>query len=72
MGDGIKKPSKSEQPNLIIARKSLVASCPIKEGEVFSENNVSVKRPGIGISPMNWDSIVGSIATKNYQMDDLI
>ena len=72
MGDGIKKPSKSEQPNLIIARKSIVASCSIKEGEVFSKDNISVKRPGIGISPMNWDSIIGSIATKNYQMDDLI
>jgi len=72
MGNGIKKPSRSEQPNIIIARKSLVASCPIKEGEVFSEFNVSSKRPGIGISPMNWNSIIGSVATKDYQTDDLI
>jgi len=72
MGDGVKKPSKSEEPNILIARKSLVAKCPIKKGEIFSQYNVSAKRPGTGISPMYWDSVLGTVAEKNYQEDDLI
>jgi len=72
MGDGVKKPSKSEEPNILIARKSLIAKCPIKKGEIFSQYNVSAKRPGTGISPMYWDSVLGTVAEKNYQEDDLI
>ena len=72
MGDGIKKPSLSEKKNINIARKSLVASKEIKKGEIFSENNLTVKRPGNGISPMRWDEFIGKVATKDYNADDLI
>jgi len=72
MGDGIKKPSTSEMKNMDIARKSIVASKQIKAGETFSENNISVKRPGDGISPMRWDEVIGQTAQKSYEEDDLI
>ncbi len=71
-GSGIKEPSKSELKNKPIARKSIVASCEIKKGEVFSEKNLTVKRPGTGISPMKWNEVLGKIAEKDYQVDDLI
>jgi len=72
MGDGIKKPSTSEMKNMDIARKSIVASKQIKAGETFSENNISVKRPGDGISPMRWYEVIGQTAQKSYEEDDLI
>ena len=72
LGNGIKKPSKSEIKNIKIARKSIVAKRDIKKGEVFSEENLTVKRPGNGISPMRWDEIIGQIALKDYNKDDLI
>jgi len=72
MGDGMKKPSPSESKNLPVVRKSIVAKKPIKKGERFSEDNLTVKRPGTGISPMEWDDIVGKRADKDYQPDDLI
>jgi len=72
LGDGIKKPSKSEIKNIPIARKSIIASRPIQEGEIFDIKNLTVKRPGTGISPMQWDSIIGTIATKNYAKDELL
>ena len=72
LGDGIKQPSRSDLKNQIIARKSLVAATAIKVGEVFSENNMTVKRPGNGISPMLWDDVIGENATKNFEPDDLI
>jgi N,N'-diacetyllegionaminate synthase len=72
MGNGIKAPSSSEAKNKAIARKSLVAKKSIVKGEVFTEDNVTVKRPGTGISPMKWDEIIGKVATKNYKADDLI
>jgi N,N'-diacetyllegionaminate synthase len=72
MGDGIKRPSKSEIKNMPIARKSLVASKPIKVGEVFSVNNIAVKRPGYGINPMRWDEFIGQVAQRNYDVDELI
>ena len=72
MGDGVKKTSKSEKKNIPIARKSIVAKRPIKEGEVFSEDNLTVKRPGTGISPMRWDTVIGKAASSDYEMDDLI
>jgi len=72
LGDGIKKPTISETPNINIARKSIVASCVIKKGEIFSERNLAVKRPGNGLSPMKWDKVIGSKASKNYQLDELI
>ena len=72
MGNGIKKPSSSEMENISVVRKSIVAKKSIKKGEKFSENNLTVKRPGTGISPMLWDKVLGNIAKINYQKDDLI
>ncbi|MCG3663357.1 N-acetylneuraminate synthase [Aliarcobacter butzleri] len=72
LGSCVKKPSKSEIPNIQIARKSIVAKMDIKKGEILSENNLEIKRPGNGINPMRWDEIVGSIAIKDYKEDELI
>lgn len=72
LGDGIKKPSKSELKNMAVARKSIVAARPISKGEVFSAGNLAVKRPGNGISPMRWEEMIGQVAQKNYQSDELI
>jgi N,N'-diacetyllegionaminate synthase len=72
MGNGVKKPSPSETKNISIVRKSIVAKKPIKKGEQFSENNLTVKRPGTGISPMEWDTVIGEAATCDYKIDDLI
>ena len=72
MGDGVKKPSPSEQKNIPIVRKSIVAKKPISKGELFSDNNLGVKRPGTGLSPMLWDEIIGSLATKDFKLDELI
>ena len=71
-GNGIKCPSLSETKNLEIVRKSLVALCPIRSGEPFTEENLGVKRPGSGISPMCWDDFIGRAATRDYQVDELI
>jgi N,N'-diacetyllegionaminate synthase len=70
MGDSVKKMTESEKPNIGVARKSIVAKKNIKKGEVFTSKNLTTKRPGNGLSPMNWDSIIGSIAKKNYKTDD--
>lgn len=72
LGSCVKKPTNSEIPNMKIARKSIVAKMDIKKGELLSENNLAIKRPGNGINPMRWDEIVGSIATKEYKEDELI
>ena len=72
LGNGEKKPTNSELKNRIIARKSIVAARKIKRGEVFSEKNLAVKRPGKGISPMMWDNVVGQIAKQDFDFDDLI
>jgi N,N'-diacetyllegionaminate synthase len=72
LGDGIKKPSKSEQKNILIARKSIVAIQDIKKGDIFTEQNISVKRPGNGISAMKWYDVLGRNADKNYKEDELI
>jgi len=72
MGSNIKQPSPSEIPNIKIARKSIVANTAIKKGEVFTENNLTIKRPATGINPMLWDEIIGTIADKNYIEDELI
>lgn len=71
-GDGIKEPSASEFKNMAIARKSIVAKRDIAIGEVLTEDNITVKRPGNGISPMKWDLVIGSIALKDFSEDDLI
>lgn len=72
LGDGTKKPSESEKKNIEIARKSIVAKCPIKAGEVFTEDNLTTKRPGSGISPMRWNDIVGKKAVRDFAEDELI
>ena len=72
LGSSIKKPSKSEIKNIKIARKSIVAKIKIKKDEILLEKNLTVKRPGGGISPMKWDSVVGTKATKDYNEDELI
>ena len=72
MGSKVKEPSPSEIKNMPIARKSIVAKKPIKKGELFTEENLTVKRPGTGISPMRWDTIIGKPASSDYEMDDLI
>lgn len=72
MGDGIKKASKSEQKNISIVRKSLVAKKDIKKGEIFSHENLTTKRPAKGISAMKYEEFLGKIATKNYKEDEFI
>lgn len=72
MGDGLKKVSDSERKNMVIARKSILAAKDIKKGEVFSEENLIVKRPGNGISPMKWHDIIGKVAIKDFIEDELI
>jgi len=72
LGDGIKRPSPSEQKNRPIARKSLVASRSIQAGELFSADNLATKRPGTGISPMRWDEIIGRPALRDFAADELI
>jgi len=72
LGSSIKKPSKSEEPNIATARKSIVASRSIKKGEIFTEQNITIKRPGTGISPMEWDSMIGKVAKHDYEKDDLL
>jgi N,N'-diacetyllegionaminate synthase len=72
IGNGIKRPSPSEEKNKPVTRKSLVAAQTIKTGELFSADNITAKRPGVGISPMLWDEILGQTAQKDYKKDDLI
>ena len=72
LGSSIKKPSRSETKNIKIVRKSIVAKTKIRKGEILLEKNLSAKRPGEGISPMKWDSVVGTKATKDYNEDELI
>ena len=71
-GNGVKEPQESEKKNIAIARKSIVAKCDIKKGEIFSGQNLTCKRPGNGISPMMWDKIIGSVADRDYQEDEMI
>jgi N,N'-diacetyllegionaminate synthase len=72
LGNGEKKPSNSEKKNIIIARNSLVAIKKIKKGEKFTKKNISAKRPGIGISPMLINKVLGKKAKKDFEYDDLI
>ena len=72
LGDGHKTISESERKNIAVARKSIVAAKDIKAGEVFNENNLTVKRPGNGISPMDWENVIGKTAKKDFAEDELI
>ena len=72
LGSDVKNPSTSEIKNIKIVRKSIVAKTKIKKGDTINENNVTVKRPGNGISPMKWDEIMDTKATKDYKEDEPI
>jgi len=71
-GNGLKEPSASEMKNIAIARKSIVAKTNIEKGAVFTEHNITTKRPGNGISAMMWEEVLGTIAINNFNEDDLI
>jgi N,N'-diacetyllegionaminate synthase len=72
LGDGIKRLTPGEAKNRPVARKSLVASRPIKSGELFSIENITAKRPGTGISPMRWDEVIGRSSPRDFGVDELI
>jgi N,N'-diacetyllegionaminate synthase len=72
LGSGIKSVSPSEAINMSAVRKSIVAARDIKRGEFFNENNLAVKRPGLGINPMKWDNVLGEIAKKDFNQDEFI
>ncbi len=72
MGDGIKRPSPSELPNMAVARKSLVAARDIRKGEILTNENLTAKRPGTGVSPMRWDEYMGMAAMRDYKKDELL
>lgn len=72
IGSGLKVVSNSEEKNIKIARKSIIAARDIKAGEVFTEDNLTVKRPGDGVSPMLWDSVIGTKAIRDFVYDEPI
>lgn len=72
LGDGVKRLTESEKKNIDIVRKSIVASKDIKKGNKFTEENLGIKRPGDGISPMRWDEVIGKISNRDYEEDELI
>lgn len=72
VGDGVKKVTDSEKGNISVARKSIVAARNINKGEVFTEENLTVKRPGTGISPMHWEEILGQVAKRDFAEEELI
>ena len=72
IGDAKKEPTLSEMKNRTVARKSIVARREIREGEVFTEENITTKRPGSGISPMKWYEVIGKRAERDFQKDELV
>lgn len=72
IGSGDKTPSPSEKKNIAVARKSVVAKKVIKTGDIFTEENITVKRPGSGISPMKWFDVIGQAAKRDFEEDELI
>lgn len=72
LGSDSKHVTESEGKNMVVARKSIVALRPIKAGEIYTESNITVKRPGNGISPMRWDEVLGSKAPRDFAEDELI
>ena len=72
LGDGIKQITPCERENVSSVRKSLVAACDIRAGELFSDSNLTVKRPGTGLSPFHWDMVIGKPASRDYFEDELI
>lgn len=72
IGSGVKQPAESEKKNMAIARKSIIAKRNIAKGEIFTEENLTVKRPGNGISPMKWFEVIGQEASRDFEEDELI
>lgn len=72
LGNGIKQASRSEKDNLLVVRKSIVAARAIQKGEMFTEENLTVKRPGIGVNPMRWNEVIGMVSKQNYKEDEMI
>lgn len=72
IGSGAKKPAESEQKNMAVARKSIIAKHAIIKGEIFTEDNLTVKRPGNGISPMRWFEVLGQMASRDFEEDELV
>lgn len=72
LGSGLKLVAECEAPNIEVARKSIVAARPIAKGELLTDENITVKRPGGGISPMLWDSVIGTRAIRDFDYDHLI
>lgn len=72
LGSGIKEVSSSEKKNMAVARKSIVAKCRINKGDIFTEDNLTTKRPGTGISPMEWPNVIGKVASKDFDEDEII
>lgn len=72
LGDGVKKPSRSEKKNINIVRKSIVAKINITKGTIFCESNLTTKRPGTGISPMEWNCVIGQKAKRDFRVDEII
>lgn len=72
LGTGVKEPAESEKKNIEVARKSIVANRAIKAGEILTEENITTKRPGNGISPMRWKEVLGTVAVKDFEEDEFI
>ena len=72
LGDGVKAPRPSELKNIHVIRKSIVASRNILAGDIFTEENITAKRPGYGLSPMQWDDVIGTESTRSYKIDEPI
>jgi N,N'-diacetyllegionaminate synthase len=72
IGDGEKTPSESEKKNIAVARKSIVAKHQIKKGEILTEENITTKRPGNGLSPMQWFEVLGTAAVRDFDVDEQI
>jgi N,N'-diacetyllegionaminate synthase len=72
LGSSEKKPSPSEIVNIYVVRKSIISKTNINKGDILDENNLCVKRPGSGVSPMKWDEVIGTISSKDYKADELI
>lgn len=72
LGSAIKEPTENERKNRLLVRKSIVAKRTIQVGEMFTEDNIAVKRPGLGLSPIHWDRIIGKTAKKKFDPDELI
>lgn len=72
LGDGKKQPAESEKKNMAVARKSIIAKQNIKAGEIFTKEKLTVKRPGDGISPMRWFEVIGKVASRDFEEDELL